>query len=220
MAEEQVTAQAQNSVAGAATRMKKDGMSTKDIMVVLFQSKLTASNQLTSLTDVILVDAQAAQVKAKLKELVTTHEKDIRKTTQAIQAEVEFIGNNKSTSQFQAVFNQQFTPMVEQHEKLVEERKKLNEQCKQVIKQLHDEIKNLNVDAGVNQQAFLSQIRPIKSTVDALNKSTQRLSEQNTSLLHSVDHLHRDTSRVAATVGGFKPAAQMPGSEYTPESPD
>lgn len=208
MAEEQQPAQAQTPIAGAAQRMKKEGMSTKDIMLVLSQSRHP---------NLTVLDSKVAQVKIELQHLATTREKETKKITQSIQAEVEFIGSTKSTQQFHANFNQQLTPILEQQTKLIDERKKLNEECKQVIKQF----KAIKAqDATVDKQTLLSQARPIFTAIEALNKSTQRLVDQNISLAHAADHLHRDTARVAATAGGFKPTPQTPAADYMPDSPD
>lgn len=207
MAEENNT-----SIENIATSMRsKKGMSTRDIIVALYQAGKTATHQMTDLADVIVTDVKAAKIKADLTNIAATFEKQANTAIQAIQIDLESIETSKNTAQFFPELNTELQSKQTTLEQLTQKRTTYLTECNTLIAELKTEIKTFAANsANLNKAAFLAKIKPIDEKLAKLLSHVKRLSDEEKDMTRTTQVLKGRTEKFALMAGIKKSSGSEP----------
>lgn len=199
-------------VAALATNMRKKGMSTRDIIVALYQAGKTATNQLTDLADVIVTDVKAAKIKADLQNIAATFEKQANTAITAIQIDLESIENSKATAQFFPELDNELKSRQTALAQLTAKRVSNLDECNTLITELKSEIKTFTTaSAGtLNKAAFLAKIKPLNEKLTKLNVNVKKLHAEESEVAKNTLALKSKTEKFAIMAGSKKLGGQEP----------
>lgn len=201
------------SVKHIATDMRKKGMSTRDIIVALYQAGKTATNQMTDLADVIVTDVKAANINADLNNIANTFEKEANTAINAIKIDLESIEVSKNTAQFFPELNTELQSKQNALEQLAKKRTTYLNECNTLITELKTEIKTFAANsANLNKAAFLGKIKPIDEKLAKLLSNVKRLSDEEKEMSRTTQALKGKTEKYALMAGIKK----SPGGEPAP----
>lgn len=197
-------------VAALASNMRKKGMSTRDIIVALYQAGKTATNQLTDLADVIVTDVKAAKIKADLQNIAATFEKQANTAITAIQIDLESIENSKATAQFFPELDNELRSKQTALEQLSAKRVSNLEECNTLITELKTEIKTFTSAGNLNKAAFLAKIKPLNEKLAKLSINVKKLSAEESEVMKNTLALKSKTEKFAIMAGSKKLGGQEP----------
>jgi ABC-type transporter Mla subunit MlaD len=199
------------SVENIATGMRKKGMSTRDIIVALYQAGKTATHQMTDLADVIVTDVKAAKIKSDLDTIATTFEKQANATMEAIKIDLESIEISKNTAQFFPELDNELKTKESQLEQLTKKRTTYLSECNTLITELKTEIKAFSSSTETaNKATFLAKIKPIDDKLVKLLSNVKKLSSDEKDIAYATQALKGKTEKFALMAGAKKTSGQEP----------
>lgn len=198
-------------VENIATGMRKKGMSTRDIIVALYQAGKQATHEMTNLADVIVTDVKAAKIKADLINIATAFEKQANTAIQAIKIDLESIETSKNTAQFFPELDNELKAKESHFEQLAKKRTDYLGECNTLIADLKKEIKAFSSNTEkLNKAAFLAKIKPIDDKLVKLLSHVNRLSSDEKEITYAAKALKDKTEKFALMAGFKKPSGSEP----------
>jgi ABC-type transporter Mla subunit MlaD len=198
-------------VENIATGMRKKGMSTRDIIVALYQAGKQATHQMTNLADVIVTDVKAAKIKSDLDNIATAFEKQANTTINAIKIDLEGIETSKNTAQFFPELDAELKAKENHLEQLAKKRTAYLTECNELIAELKTEIKAFSSNAEtLNKSAFLAKIKPIDEKLIKLLNHVTKLSTDEKEMSYATQALKGKTEKFALMAGVKKSGGAEP----------
>lgn len=188
-----------------AETMRKKGMSTKDIIVALCGAKAAIS-----LKSVMVVDVKAARIKDTLDSLGQTLDKQVQKSAQSIQEGIDLISNNRPTAALGSALTTKMTEVNQKIQALADEQTSRKKQCRELMAGFQSAIAKANP----------ADTKSAKEKLDALEKSTEKLSNQLKTIKRELDAFTGEVERtlIASNLSKARPSASANLSENTPRN--
>ncbi|EKD71393.1 MAG: hypothetical protein ACD_46C00194G0007 [uncultured bacterium] len=202
----------QNTAGNIATTMRKEGMSTVQILRALFQAQINL-REIRSLSDGLIIDVRAAQVADTLKETVNKTINKLTSLSNFIQDNIDRLQANKQTAAIASSYAQQQQPLGTELQKTTEEVKQLQASTNNYIHELRKKISELATrvkNQSLSKMEVIQSLKLPQEELLKLEKELKKIEDKQKDLLNQLTILANNSETSARAVGGPKPMSQTP----------